>query len=122
MGLAVVSHWLLDFIVHQPDLPLLPAGKLVGLSLWSSTSGTILLEMAIFLLGLGLYFNQTIAMDEVDWRVGFLILLIIGGYFWPLFGPPPSSVTNVILTAQAQWLLVALGYWADWRRVSKYYL
>jgi hypothetical protein len=35
--LLVVSHWLLDVIVHQPDLPLYPgASTLMGFNLWSS--------------------------------------------------------------------------------------
>ena len=33
-GLAVMSHWLLDWVTHRPDLPLYPGGEaLVGLGL-----------------------------------------------------------------------------------------
>ena len=36
----VLSHWVLDFIVHGPDLPLLFGGSpLVGLGLWTSGAG-----------------------------------------------------------------------------------
>ncbi len=59
VGLAVVSHWLLDAIVHHPDLPLYPgSGYVVGLSLWSSLSGTLVVELLIFAIGAGCIFGQ----------------------------------------------------------------
>src|SRR5690349_8380809 len=36
MGLVVASHWMLDVVVHRPDLPLWPGGPKVGLGLWNS--------------------------------------------------------------------------------------
>ena len=36
-AIAVLSHWVLDLIVHHPDLPLLPGAEgRYGLGLWSS--------------------------------------------------------------------------------------
>ncbi len=59
IGLAVFSHWLLDFIVHPGELPLLLAGSpTVGLGLWSSGPGLILsgiLEVGLFAGGLVIY-------------------------------------------------------------------
>jgi hypothetical protein len=53
-GLVVFSHWILDFIVHAPDLPLFfGESPLLGLRLWTSGPGfiaSILLEI-IFLVG-----------------------------------------------------------------------
>jgi hypothetical protein len=41
-GLVVFSHWILDFIVHTPDLPIFFAGSpRVGLGLWGSGPGLI---------------------------------------------------------------------------------
>jgi len=36
LGAGVVSHWVLDVLVHRPDMPVLPAGPRVGLSIWDS--------------------------------------------------------------------------------------
>lgn len=59
IGLVVISHWVLDFIVHPPELPLLFTGSpLVGLGLWSTTPGfvlSIVLEVAMFAGGLAIY-------------------------------------------------------------------
>ncbi|MCP4541613.1 MAG: hypothetical protein GY832_31155 [Chloroflexi bacterium] len=59
MGLVVFSHWVLDFIVHLPDLPLLFEGSpLVGLGLWGSGPGlivSILLELGLLFGGIAFY-------------------------------------------------------------------
>jgi membrane-bound metal-dependent hydrolase YbcI (DUF457 family) len=49
----VVSHWVLDWITHRPDLPLLPDNAtLVGLGLWNSVAATILIETAMYVAAL----------------------------------------------------------------------
>ncbi|MBN1122552.1 MAG: hypothetical protein JXJ17_15860 [Anaerolineae bacterium] len=59
MGLAVFSHWVLDFIVHGPDLPLLFGGSpMTGLGLWTSGPGLIIsaiLELVILAGGIAIY-------------------------------------------------------------------
>src|SRR5678816_609145 len=35
IGVAVFSHWILDFIVHRPDLPLYDDTLKVGLGVWN---------------------------------------------------------------------------------------
>ena len=34
-ALCVPSHWLLDFIAHRPDMPIVPGGPRYGLGLWN---------------------------------------------------------------------------------------
>jgi len=48
----VLSHWLLDFVTHRPDLPLWPGGPLVGLRLWDSIPGTIVVEGSLLVAGI----------------------------------------------------------------------
>jgi hypothetical protein len=59
MGLMVFSHWVLDFVVHGPDLPLLFDGSpLVGLGLWTSGPGLIIsgiLEFGLLAGGIAIY-------------------------------------------------------------------
>lgn len=56
IGLVTFSHWILDFIVHPPDLPLLFRNSPeLGLGLWTSGPGLILSAvLEIFLLGGGI--------------------------------------------------------------------
>jgi membrane-bound metal-dependent hydrolase YbcI (DUF457 family) len=60
IGLVVFSHWVLDFIVHPGELPLLFNGSpTVGLGLWTSGPGLILSGVLEFLLlagGMTIYF------------------------------------------------------------------
>jgi hypothetical protein len=54
-GAAVISHWVLDLIVHRPDLPILPVGgPAVGLGLWNSLTGTLIVESLVFAIGVWL--------------------------------------------------------------------
>ena len=47
LGGLVLSHWVLDLITHRPDLPLWPGGPLMGLGLWNSVPGTIIIEASL---------------------------------------------------------------------------
>ena len=59
LGLVVFSHWILDFIVHPPDLPIFLEGSpLLGLGLWTSGPGLIasgILEFVLLAGGLIFY-------------------------------------------------------------------
>lgn len=59
LGLLVFSHWVLDFIVHPPELPLFFDGSpLIGLGLWSSGTGfifSVILEIVLLFLGVVIY-------------------------------------------------------------------
>jgi hypothetical protein len=120
LGLAVVSHWLLDAIVHRPDLPLLPGGTyLVGFGLWSSFTATLMIEFALFASGVWLYVRSTKAADALGhWTLWGLVCFFLIVHAANLLGPPPPNVTALAWVGQAQWLLVAWGYWVDRHRRS----
>lgn len=118
VGLLVLSHWLLDALVHEPDLPLAPGiGTLVGLGLWNSRAGTLLAEVPIFLIGVWLYARSTRALDRVGvFGLAGLVLFLALVYAGNLTGPPPPGVTAIAWVGEAQWLLVAWAYWVDAHR------
>src|SRR5712675_872812 len=46
LGVAVLSHWVLDAVVHRPDLLLVPGGDTrIGLVLWNSIPATLTVEI-----------------------------------------------------------------------------
>ncbi len=61
IGLVAFSHWILDLIVHYPDLPILPgnAGNLplLGFGLWGARTVAAFLELALVLVGAYLYYR-----------------------------------------------------------------
>jgi len=58
-GLVVASHWLLDVIVHVPDLTLAGAPPKLGLGLWNHPWAAMPLELALVALALGHYLRRT---------------------------------------------------------------
>jgi membrane-bound metal-dependent hydrolase YbcI (DUF457 family) len=118
LGLAVLSHWVLDVATHRPDLPLgIRSEGRVGLGLWSSRPATLAVELALFLGGLVLYGRSTVARDRVG-RYGYwgLVVCLLVAYFAAVFGPPPPSVTVLGWGGQSVWLLVLWGYWLNRHR------
>ena len=113
----VLSHWVLDFISHRPDMPLWPGGPRVGLGLWYSVPATLVTEFALFGSGIWLYINVTRPRDALGsilfWLfVGVLAVL----YVMTVFGPPPPSVQVLALSGLLGWLFLAWAYWIDRHR------
>jgi hypothetical protein len=119
LGGLVVSHWFLDFIVHQKDLPLLPqqVGYYIGrygLGLWSSMPATIAVEGALFTVGVLLYFLSTKSKDIIgDVAFWGLVLFMAVSYAYSILGTMPDNTNLVAALGQLQWLMVIWGYWVD---------
>jgi hypothetical protein len=119
LGLLVVSHWVLDVIVHRPDMPLTPTGATrLGLDLWSSLAATFVVEFAIFGAGVYVYARATTARDRIG-SIGLWALVVFLGVVMVanVLGPPPPTVSAIAWAAQAMWLLVFWGYWIDRHRI-----
>jgi len=59
VGLAVFSHWLLDLLVHGPDLPVYDDTMKVGLGLWNYPAIALLLEVVLLFGGMAMYMRRT---------------------------------------------------------------
>jgi hypothetical protein len=119
LAAVVLSHWVLDFVSHRPDMPLVPgAGPRVGLGLWDSLTATVAVEGGLLLAGVFVYARATRPRDRVGTlALGGLAGFLVLAYAASLLGPPPPSATVVAWSAQSLWLLVAWGYWTDRRRL-----
>src|SRR6266498_3567455 len=118
VGLLVVSHWVLDVVTHRPDMPLYPGSVTVGLGLWNSVAGTLLVEGAMFVAGVAIYAGVTRARDGIG-RYGFwtLVVVLAGSYVSSLFAPPPQNMTALATFAIIfGWLFVLFGWWVDKHR------
>ncbi|HEX7252708.1 MAG TPA: hypothetical protein VF376_07495 [Thermoanaerobaculia bacterium] len=114
---GVVSHWFLDVAMHRPDVPVLPRGPFVGLSLWNSLPATLLVEGGLYLWGIGLYLRATRARDRTGTiSLWTLVLVVFALWLAALFGPPPPDVRALAVGGLFGWLLIAWGYWVDRHR------
>ena len=113
VSVGVVSHWVLDAVVHRPDLPLAPGGGVkVGLGLWNSIPGTMIVEGALFAAGVWIYSGATRPRDRIGawgfWSFTAFLLLV---YVSNAFGPPPPSERFLAWFGLALWLI---PFWAQW--------
>lgn len=115
LGGLVFSHWLLDFLTHRPDLQLFPwSSYKVGLGLWNSLSGTIIVESFIFITGVYIFYNYAKPSTKQKRILLFSLVIILAIiYAMNLAGPPPPSEKPLAFVGLAQWLLIAWAYWAD---------
>jgi hypothetical protein len=103
----VASHWVLDFVSHRPDMPVLPNGPFLGLGLWYSVTATVLIEGLLFLGAVILYAKRR-TPGKGFWGLMALLLVI---YAANLLGPPPPSVIAIAVSLIA--LVPILWWWGN---------
>jgi membrane-bound metal-dependent hydrolase YbcI (DUF457 family) len=119
VGVAVVSHWVLDWITHRPDMPLWPGGPTVGLGLWNSVAATVMVESTLFMIGVALYARATRPVDRRGrWAFWGLVAFLAVVYAGNLLGPPPPSERALAWVSLSLWLLLPWAAWIERHRVT----
>ncbi|HET6268307.1 MAG TPA: metal-dependent hydrolase [Acidobacteriota bacterium] len=111
--LSVVSHWVLDFVTHRPDMPIAPWSDVkVGLGLWNSVAATIIIEGLLFTAGVWIYWKFTQSLDRIG-SVGFwaFVIFLVVSYVASILGPPPPNTTAVAWGSLSIWIF---PFWAGW--------
>ena len=106
---ASFSHWLLDLVVHTPDLPLYDNAAKVGFGLWRHVALSFPLELIVLGLGAWLYARMTTFVSAKGRYLfrGFVSLLATL-QIYANFGPPPSSPEAMAATALTFYVVLAL--------------
>lgn len=115
IALCVVSHWVLDLVMHRPDLPLYPGDSpLLGFGLWNYPIGSQVVELAFFAAGVWFYSTATHALNKKG-SIGFwsLVIFLLLIHLSNLMGPPPPNVGAIAWAGHLQWLFVLWAYWID---------
>ncbi|MGZ5101344.1 MAG: metal-dependent hydrolase [Usitatibacter sp.] len=118
LGAIVVSHWVLDWVVHRPDLPLYPGeANRHGLGLWNEPVAALAIEAVLFAGGIYIYLTSSRSRDRIGipafWA---LVAVLLAAYLGAVFGPPPPSAQAVAYTSLIGYLMVAWGWWIDRHR------
>jgi hypothetical protein len=114
----VVSHWVLDWVTHRPDLQLAPGiATRVGLGLWRSPAATVAVEGALFAAGLALYAGATRARDRAGrWGFAGFVAFLLLAYASSLGGGAPPSANAVAATVLVAFALIPWIAWFDRHR------
>lgn len=117
---AVLSHWVLDFIVHRPDMPLAPGiHKYYGLGLYNSRVGMIAVEGTLWVIGIVLYVGATRSKKRAGVYVFWLGAALLT-WIWAVSlkgSPPPGTIIQAGISSLVfMAITVAWAYAVDrWR-------
>jgi hypothetical protein len=115
IGALVVSHWILDWITHRPDLPLWPwRDGLYGLGLWRSIPATFAVEGLLWIAALAAFLRVRRPVG-VQGRAALWSFVIVTTLLWagsPL-SPPPPSERAVALFGLFGWSVVPWAWWVE---------
>ena len=107
VALAVFSHWILDLIVHRPDLAIYDDTLKVGFGLWNYRGLEFGLEVAILVAGIIIYLKRNVVRSVVRKYsliiFGVLLILIQTGNTF--VSRPLSSDHAVAITALISYTL-----------------
>ena len=117
-GLVVLSHWLIDFLVHRPDLTLAGGPQKFGLGLWNTPAIAMPLELAITLLAFVWYMRATKG-PVIPPLILMAVMLLFQAANW--FAPEPTrmSVWLPIASLTAFAILTLLATWVGRTRWHK---
>lgn len=115
LAALVVSHWLLDFLTHRPDLPLWPgSNQLYGLGLWNSVVGTLVVEAVLWLGGLALWFSAFRPRGANGWAaIGSFVLMSTAIWISGPFAPPPPTSQAVAVGALLGFSIIPWAWWIE---------
>ena len=116
VGIAVVTHWFLDVVVHIPDLPLASdASRKFGLGLWDHVGGTHVVEFGLLAVGAWAYAHTKTKRHPLRInRLVILIVVLLALNAVNMWSPPPTNMNVVGASAIVLFLaLTWLGSWVD---------
>ena len=114
VGLTVLSHWGLDFLVHRPDLEIWPGGTKVGLAWWNHAAAEKTLEMGLIAIAGGAWLWKRGAHGRTLWPAllfltGLVALQIVG----ELSPTPASPAAFGALTLVIYLVVTAIAWLVD---------
>jgi hypothetical protein len=115
---AVFSHWLLDALVHRPELPVVgPASPKVGLGLWQDMPVALLVEAALVVVGLRLFLPVSgLSRGRSRALVALVLVVLAFTAIGMTVAPPPPSAAAMATSSLVTLLVVCgLAFWCGRR-------
>lgn len=100
LGAVVFSHWLLDLLVHRPDLALWFGGPKVGFGLWNIPVAEQAVEIGLLALAGAAWTAQRVRAGQSAWPaiafLGYLVVLQIVAMLLPPAGSAVAMGANAL--------------------------
>jgi hypothetical protein len=113
---VVLSHWLLDFVSHRPDMLLAPGTQAVfGLGLWNSIPATLVVEGGLWLFAIIVFARAFMPGKRVGTYAFWIgvVLLTLAWYGNITSGMDPNPVRAGISGLIFFLLMIAWAYWIN---------
>lgn len=117
-AIVVLSHWLLDLLVHRPDLTIAGGEDKYGLGLWNTPHIEMPLEIGLVLLAYWFYINRTKG-PVIPPLILLAAMLLFQAINW--FGPQPETagVGMYLSVFLSYGILTAMAFWVQSTRWHK---
>ncbi|MBI3653518.1 MAG: hypothetical protein HY231_21010 [Acidobacteria bacterium] len=118
VGVAIFSHWILDFVVHRPDLGLYNDSHKMGLGLWNYPVLAFALEAILLVVGLILYLRSTVAVTKVGkFAISVFTLILLLVQLATLLGPAPATApAQAVAALSLYFIFAAMVFWLERQR------
>ncbi|MDP3735875.1 MAG: hypothetical protein Q8R02_00705 [Hyphomonadaceae bacterium] len=111
IGAVVFSHWLLDLLVHRPDLEVYPGGPALGFGLWNFPVPEQAVEIGLLAIT-GIFWGSTRkALGQSAWPAALFMSFLVAIQIIAMLSPMPPGPLGVQqgLTVLAVYLVAALA-------------
>ena len=117
-AIVVLSHWLLDLLVHRPDLTIAGGEEKYGLGLWNTPHIEMPLEIGLVLLAYWFYISRTKG-PVIPPLILLAAMLLFQAINW--FGPQPETagVGMYLSVFLSYGILTAMAFWVQSTRWHK---
>jgi len=107
---VIFSHWVLDLLVHRPDLAIWDDSYKVGFGLWNYPILALIIEIGLLIGSMALYLSSL----KVVSKKGFYILIVVGLLLTIIqiinqYGPSPTNDKSFAVLALLSYLILAIG-------------
>jgi hypothetical protein len=111
---VVASHWVLDLVVHRPDMAIIPGMPGLGLGLWNHPAAAFWTEGALILAASAFLLQRTPPAQRKPRAMFCGLLLVL--HAATLVIPPPPMLTALTLSMLATFaLIVGTSLWTERR-------
>lgn len=107
VALAVFSHWLLDVVVHMPDMPLWDNTMKIGFGLWRWAWISVPLEIAVMAGGAWIYARFVPAKPGGNKWLWIFVAALAAVELYNQFAPPPENTHGMAILALVAYAVLA---------------